>query len=163
MEEKLSGREKKPGGVEEMLSGRENDFAWCIDHFLELPEKDWTQYSPLTLAWIGDTVYDLMVRTALLKRGNVQTAKLHKKATGLVNARSQAAVMERILPDLTKEEASVYRRGRNSSPAHKAKNADRDEYLKATGFECLIGYLYLTGRYRRILELAGEELLPERP
>lgn len=132
------------------------DFASLVDRALDLPGRDWSQYSPLTLAWIGDTVCDLVVRTALLKRANMQTDKLHRKASSIVNARSQAKRMNEIRAQLTDRELSIYRRGRNASPGHTAKNADRSEYLEATGFECLIGYLYLDRQYGRLLELMGE-------
>ncbi len=127
-----------------------------LDSVMGLPQRDWSQYSPLTLAWIGDTVFDLVVRTTLLKRGNMQTDKLHRIASGIVNARAQAERMEKIRPLLTEREESIYRRGRNSAPSHTAKNAERREYLEATGFECLIGYLYLEREYERLLELIGE-------
>jgi len=135
------------------------DLAGQIDLLLGLPEKDWSQYSPLTLAWIGDTVYDLIVRTALVKRANMQADKLHRKAAKIVCAPGQAELIAGIRDRLTPEEESVYRRGRNSSPRHTAKNSERQVYLEATGFETLIGYLYLKRRYRRILELvcAGTE------
>ena len=132
MEESLSGMEQTAGI---------SDLALMLDRFMDLPSRDWSQYSPLTLAWIGDTVYDLIVRTVLLKRANMQTDKLHRMASALVNARAQAKRMEEIL--------------RNASPSHTAKNAERSEYLEATGFECLIGYLYLERQYDRLLELVG--------
>ena len=115
-----------------------------------------TQYSPLTLAWIGDTVFDLIVRTALVKQANMQTEKLHRQAAALVNARMQAEGALRIRASFSAEEEAVYRRGRNSNPHHNAKNAknaDREQYLEATGFEALLGYLYLRRRYSRIMEL----------
>lgn len=124
-----------------------------IDHVYDLPDKDWTQYSPLTLAWIGDTVFDLVVRTVLVKTANMQTEKLHKKASAIVNARRQAESVGRLIPLLSEEEAAIYRRGRNSNPHHTARNAGRMEYLEATGFEALLGWLYLNRRYGRILEL----------
>ena len=145
--------------MEESLNGMNAsgapDFAGLLDRYMDLPTRDWSQYSPLTLAWIGDTVYDLIVRTVLLKRANMQTDKLHRMASALVNARAQAKRMEEILPSLTDRETSIFRRGRNASPSHTAKNAERSEYLEATGFECLIGYLYLERQYDRLLELVG--------
>lgn len=140
----------------ERLMCQETDLASLMDRALDLPQRDWSQYSPLTLAWIGDTVCDLVVRYALLKRANMQTDKLHRKASSIVNARSQAKRMEEIRTKLTDREMSIYRRGRNANPGHTAKNADRSEYLEATGFECLIGYLYLERQYSRLLELMGE-------
>ena len=83
---------------------------------------------------------------------------LHKKASSIVNARAQAALLGRIREKLTEEELAVCRRGHNAKPSHKAKNADMRDYLEATAFECLVGYLYLTGRYERLLDLLREEL-----
>ena len=154
MEESLSGMEKIDLNSPEPNSG--GDFAGILDRYMDLPSRDWSQYSPLTLAWIGDTVYDLIVRTVLLKRANMQTDKLHRRASSIVNAKSQAKRMKEILSSLTDREMSIYRRGRNASPPHTAKNAERGEYLEATGFECLIGYLYLDGQYERLLELVGK-------
>ena len=85
MEESLSGMEQTAGI---------SDLALMLDRFMDLPSRDWSQYSPLTLAWIGDTVYDLIVRTVLLKRANMQTDKLHRMASALVNARAQAKRMK---------------------------------------------------------------------
>ena len=93
---------------------QETDLASLMDRVLDLPQRDWSQYSPLTLAWIGDTVCDLVVRYALLKRANMQTDKLHRKASSIVNARSQAKRMEEIRTKLTDREMSIYRRGRNA-------------------------------------------------
>ena len=134
---------------------RTASFAEALTGTFDLKDKDWSQYSPLTLAWIGDTVFDAIVRSVLVKRHNMQAEKLHKKAASIVNARYQAAWADQIYPRLTDEEAAIYRRGRNSSPHHSAKNADREQYLKATGFEALIGWLYLCGKYERIMELVG--------
>ena len=146
---------------EELKTGLQKsgpNLAAVLASFLDLPERDWMQYPPLALAWIGDTVYDLIVRSVLLQKGMTQPDRLHQKASGIVNARAQATVMRQIRDDLTQEEQSVYRRGRNAKPAHKAKNADMEDYLEATAFECLVGYLYLNGRYERLMELAGPGL-----
>ena len=140
--------------MEERL--RNPDLTQLLDGAFALPQRDWSQYSPLTLAWLGDTVFDLIVRTVLLKQANRPTDKLHRMASGIVNARAQAGYMEKILPKLTDREISIYRRGRNANPGHTAKNADRAQYMEATGFECLIGYLYLERQYERILELTGD-------
>ena len=119
----------------------------------ELEKKDYTQYSPLTLAYIGDAVFDLVIRTVLVARHDMQTEKLHRMASGVVKAPVQAAMAEALLQEMTQEEEKIYRRGKNASPAHQAKNASRTDYLKATGFEALIGYLYLTGQEERLLKL----------
>ena len=118
-----------------------------------LEEKDWSQYSPLTLAYIGDAVYDVVIRTILVKKSNCQAAKLHQKASSLVKAGTQAEMIQALLPHLTEEEEGVYRRGHNAKPYNTAKNAIRREYLEATGFEALMGYLYLKEEYGRMIDL----------
>ena len=146
---------------EELKTGQQEsapDLAAVLASFMDLPEKDWAQYPPLALAWIGDTVYDLIVRSVLLRKGMTQPDRLHQKASRIVNARAQALVMRQIRDALTQEEQSVCRRGRNAKPAHKAKNADMEDYLEATAFECLVGYLYLNGRYERLMELVGPDI-----
>ena len=124
-----------------------------IDAAFDLPERDWSQYAPLTLAYIGDAVFDLIVRTMLVKRADEQVEKLHRKASRIVNAATQAQMLQKIRPQLTAQEESVVRRGRNASPHHTAKNASREEYLEATALEALIGYLYLKRDYERLTEL----------
>lgn len=124
-----------------------------LDIQFGLEKKDWTQYSALTLAYIGDAVYDMIIRTVLVKRGNCQTAKLHQRATALVKAGTQAQMAAALLPHLNREELAVYRRGHNAKPYNTAKNASRREYLEATGFEALLGYLYLQEEYQRMIDL----------
>ena len=118
-----------------------------------LKEVDIRTYSPLTLAYIGDAVYDLIIRTVVVGRGNTSANKLHKQTIEYVKAPAQARLIEAIQEDLTEEEAAIYRRGRNAKPYTMAKNASMGEYKKATGLEALVGYLYLTNRTERILEL----------
>ncbi len=139
--------------MEESLKEGGKSFDAVISESFGLEERDWTQYSPLTLAWLGDTVFDLLVRTGEVKKANMSADKLHKKASAVVNARNQARLAALVQEHLSEEEAAIYRRGRNTSPKHNAKNAERREYLEATGFEALIGYLYLRRRYERIAEL----------
>ena len=113
--------------------------------------------SPLALAFVGDGVYELMVRERLVCQANRPVNELHKQAVAMVRAEAQAAAMDAILPRLTEEEAAVFRRGRN---AHTARSGD---YHRATGLEALFGYLYLRGETDRIQELfeaafcAGEQ------
>lgn len=118
-----------------------------------LEEKDLRTYSPLTLAYIGDGVYELVIRTVLVKKGNCPVNQLHRKASSLVKAASQSAMMEFIEPMLTEEEHSVYRRGRNAHSPTMAKHATMADYRRATGFEALMGYLYLKEDFCRIVEL----------
>lgn len=118
-----------------------------------LKDMDLRTYSPLTLAYIGDGVYELIVRTVLVKRGNCPVNRLHKQASSLVKAASQSAMMEVLEPMLTEEEAGVYRRGRNAHSPTMAKHATMSDYRRATGFEALIGYLYLKEDFTRMTEL----------
>ena len=109
--------------------------------------------SPLTLAFVGDTVFDLFVRERLVCQANRPVNKLHKEATTLVKASAQAEAMQKIMPIFTEEETSVFKRGRNAHTNHKAKNANEGDYHYATGLEALFGYLYLSGRKDRLTEL----------
>ncbi len=111
-----------------------------------------SQYSALTLAYIGDAVYELFVRTYLLSDANFPVNKLHKSAIKLVNAKAQSNLYQEIKDILTEEEMAVYKRGRNTN-SHPPKNADMVDYKSATGIEALIGYLYLKGESERILQI----------
>lgn len=113
-------------------------------------------YSPLVLAYIGDAVYELYIRSMLVAKANMQVRKLHKEATGYVKAKAQADLIKRLMDKLTKEEINVYKRGRNAHSYTSAKNADIVDYRCATGFEALIGYLYINGNAERINELLKE-------
>ena len=124
-----------------------------IKQSFELKEVDIRAYSPLTLAYIGDCVYDLVIRTVVVERGNEPANKLHKKTVAYVKAQTQASMIEALLPYLTEEEEAVYKRGRNAKSYTSAKNASIGDYRKATGMEALVGYLYLTGQDARIMEL----------
>ena len=115
--------------------------------------------SPLTLAYIGDTVYDLYVRTLLLHQSDATVHKLHMEASRQVRASAQAEVSERLLPMLTEQEASVYRRGRNAHIGTIPRSASIGQYRAATGLEALFGYLYLKGDDARLRELMGCALL----
>ena len=115
--------------------------------------KDIRTYSPLTLAYIGDAIFDVVVRSILVNKGNTAVNKLHKRARDIVKAGTQSAFIKALMDDLTEEEADIYRRGRNSKPHTKAKNATTMDYLDATGFEAVVGYLYLTDNMDRICEL----------
>lgn len=116
-------------------------------------EIDIRTYSPLTLAYIGDAIYDLVIRTVVVERGNTSANNLHKKAVRYVNAGAQAQMIEALREELSEEERTIYKRGRNAKSYTTAKNASVIDYRKATGFEALCGYLYLTGRQERMLAL----------
>ena len=104
-------------------------------------EVDIRTYSPGTLAFLGDAVYSLVIRTILVSKGNRQVEKLHNETTFYVRAEQQAALGTAIYDLMTEEEKKVYRRGRNSNPYHHAKSSSMDEYLQATALEALCGYL----------------------
>lgn len=119
----------------------------------ELENTDIRTYSPLTLAYIGDAIYELVIRTILVEKGNTQVNKLHQRASKLVKASAQSAMIEKLKPHLTEEEMSIFKRGRNAKSFTMAKNASMSDYRRATGFEALMGYLYLTEQWNRMLEL----------
>lgn len=122
------------------------------ERFLDLT-CDVKSYSPLALAFIGDGVYELMVREQIVCEGNCGVKKLHAKTVESVRCEAQAEAAARIEPMLTEKEADVLRRGRNAHPGHVPKNADPSVYHKATGFEALFGYLYLKGELARLRTL----------
>ncbi len=127
-----------------------------LDHLREmfgLENTDIRTYSPLTLAYIGDGIYELIIRTILVEKGNTQVNKLHQRASRLVKASAQSQMIQTLTPHLTEEELSVFRRGRNAKSFTMAKNATMSDYRRATGFEALMGYLYLTEQWERMLEL----------
>lgn len=111
-----------------------------------------SQYSPLTLAYVGDAVYELFVRTYLLRDANFPVNRLHKTAIKMVNAKAQSDLYQKVKDRLSEEETAIYKRGRNTN-SHPPKNADMVDYKSATGMEALVGYLYLKGESERILEL----------
>lgn len=119
-------------------------------------EQDVRTYSPLTLAYIGDAVFDLVIRSVIVERANRSNNDLHKKAVRYVNAETQAKMITALLEHLTEEEEAIYKRGRNAKSHTTAKNASVGDYRKATGFEALVGYLYLTDRMPRVLALIKE-------
>lgn len=124
-----------------------------IQESFELKKPNAKQYSPLTLAYIGDAIYDLIIRTVLVEQGNAPVHKLHKWASGYVKAEAQAKLIHKIEEELTEEELSIYKRGRNAKSATSAKNASILDYRTATGFEALMGYLYLDNQMERALWL----------
>ena len=130
----------------------EESLTYLKEQF-ELPDVDVRSYSPLVLAYIGDGIYELVIRTAVVGQGNRQANALHKKTSTYVKASAQAAMMEAILEDLTEEELAVYKRGRNAKTVSMAKHATMHDYRHATGFEALMGYLYLKEDTKRIIEL----------
>lgn len=116
------------------------------------------QYSALALAYIGDGVYDLIIRTIVIDLGNGKVKDFHRITSGIVKAASQAKLMRIMESDLNEQELSVYRRGRNAKSATSAKNASIVDYRIATGFEALIGYLYLSHQMDRAMDLVRKGL-----
>ena len=114
------------------------------------------EYSPLSLAYIGDSVFDLLIKTLAVTKDNKQAFKYHKEAIHIVNAESQAGYIDLLEEKLTEQEMAIYKRGRNTKTHSKAKNASVGQYRKATGFEALIGYLYLNKEYDRLFELTRD-------
>ncbi len=139
--------------MEEKLSV--NDFEAYVKEAFDLKANDAGMYSPLVLAYIGDAVYELIIRTIIVNRGNCPVNQMHKKSSSLVKAGAQAEMIHLIMDELTDKEQAVYKRGRNAKSATAAKNATIQDYRTATGFEALVGFLYLNGEKERLIELAA--------
>ena len=129
--------------------------AYIREQF-DIKEVDIRTYSPLTLAYIGDGIFDLVIRSIVVGRGNTRANELHHRTSHIVKAHTQAEMAEKLLPVLTKTENDIYRRGRNAKSPTMAKNATMADYRKATGLEALVGYLYLTDRFDRLVSLIKE-------
>ena len=119
----------------------------------KLTEREANTYSPLTLAFLGDSVYDTLVREHLLRQANMPVAKLHSAKIKLVCAEFQSKAYDLVAEKLSDHELAVLKRGRNATGNTVPKHADAAEYRRATALECLFGYLYLTGGNERIREL----------
>lgn len=135
--------------------GQNEDFGLksLIMSRMGIQSVDIKTYSPLTLAFIGDGVFDLIIRTIVLEQGNAPVNKLHKKVSNVVKATAQAELFHQVEPMLTEDEITIYKRGRNAKSFTSAKNASITEYRIATGLEALIGYLYLNDQMDRILDI----------
>ena len=123
-----------------------------------LKKKDIRTYSPLTLAYIGDGIFDLIIRTIVVDKGNTSPNELHRHTSSIVKAHTQALMVEALEKELTSEEYDVYRRGRNAKSVTTAMNASVAAYRKATGFEALMGYLYLEDKFERAVFLTKRAL-----
>ena len=119
----------------------------------QIQKQEIRSYSPLTLAYIGDGIYDLIIRSAVVGKGNMKASDLHRRTSQLVKAKTQADMAHILEPELSEEELAVYKRGRNAKSPTMAKNATMHDYRHATGFEALMGYLYLENRVERMIEL----------
>ncbi len=121
--------------------------------FPEMPVQDVNKISMLGLAHVGDAVYELLYRSKLCTDGHTAVAEMHRMTVAFVRAEAQAEAAAKLLPVLTTEEASVYKRGRNAKVNSVPHNADIGQYHAATGLEAMFGWLYLLGRIERINEL----------
>ncbi len=121
-----------------------------MDRFLDTA-MDPRQLSPLTLAYVGDGVYELFVREYIVSKGNCPVKKLHSRAVEFVRCEFQAKMINEVLmPLFTEEETEIYLRGRNAHVSHVPKNSSVADYHAATAFECVFGYLYLSGQLNRL-------------
>ena len=127
-----------------------------FDFFTVIPVEKARNLSPVTLAFVGDAVYSLYVREKLVLSTDFSTGTLQKLTSVEVSAHGQSELLNAVLPKFTEEENDVFRRGRNAKKSTKSKNASVAEYNRSTGFEAVLGYLYLSGQYKRISELLGE-------
>lgn len=127
--------------------------AKSISERFDMREVDVRTYSPLALAYIGDCVFDLIIKTLVMSEGNQPVQVLHQKTSSIVQAASQSKMMRILQPLLTEDEHTVYKKGRNTKAVSPTKNQSLTDYRRATGFEAVIGYLYMTDQYERIVEL----------
>ena len=135
------------------------DFIESIWRNFEIGDIEPGQMSPLNLAYIGDCVYEMIIKSYLLKKGNMQVNKLNKMTSDMVKAVTQSKLIAELEEDFTEEEMQIYKRGRNAKSYTSAKNASKLEYRRATGFEALIGYLFLKGEYERMNHLVKKGLI----
>lgn len=129
------------------------EFNSYMQEVFQMKEVDVNSYSPLTLAYIGDSIYDLIIKSLVINQGNRQVNKLHKETSMYVQASTQSLMMRAMQEELTEEEHAVYKRGRNAKSVSPAKNQSITDYRRATGFEALLGYLYLKKEWKRMLDL----------
>ena len=123
---------------------------------IEKDEEEVNMMSPLTWAYVGDCVYELYIRTKLDNKTNLKPHKLHIESIKYVKAQAQAEFLERIFESLTEEEKDIVRRGRNAENHQLPKNCNLQDYMYATAFEALIGYLYLTKKENRLKEILNQ-------
>ncbi len=130
-----------------------SEFIDSVLKDIDLSQNDINQYSPLVLAYLGDSVYEVYIRTLLVCEGNAPVNKLHRRSIAFVKAKAQSGIIHKIMEYLSPEELDMVRRGRNAKSGTIPKNADVTEYKYATGFETLLGYLYLKKEYERLKEI----------
>lgn len=140
-------------GVERQRTREQDMQGRYMQELFRMQEVDIKEYSPLAPTYIGDAVYELIIRSLVLNEGNRQVQKMHKRTSSMVQASAQARIITALNDRLTEEEHAVYKRGRNAKSMSPAKNQSVSDYHKATGFEALMGYLYLKKEWKRMLEL----------
>ena len=131
----------------------ELDFFEYLEECFSPGKTEAEQYSPLDLAYIGDCIFDLIIKTLVIRKGNKQVQKLHQETSRYVQASAQSEMMRAMQEQLTEEEHAVYKRGRNAKSVSPAKNQSITDYRRATGFEAVMGYLYLKKEWKRLLDL----------
>lgn len=117
------------------------------------PSKSAAQLSPLVLAYMGDAIYEAFIRQYLISLGNYPVNQLHRDSIRFVSAKGQAKALERLMTVLSEEEKAVVKRGRNAKSGMSPKNTDIVVYRHSTAFECLLGYLFFSGRQDRLEQL----------
>ena len=135
----------------ELISKIRNQFS--------IEQLDIRSFSPLTLAYIGDGIYDVVIRSILVEQGNQAVNNLHKRASSMVKAEAQSEMIIALQEELTSQEMAIFKRGRNAKSNSSAKNASIEDYRKATGFEALMGYLYLSSQTDRMIDLIKKGLI----
>ena len=147
-----------------MEKSGEKGLDYYIEKMFNIEEMEAETYSPLVLAYIGDCIYDLIIKSWIVSAGNRQVHKMHEDTSAYVQASTQSLMMRKMQEHLTQEVHTVYRRGRNEKSVSPAKNQSITDYRRATGFEALLGYLYLKKEYQRLTELVkiGLDSLAER-
>ena len=135
------------------------DFLTYYKQCMKLEPVDANSYSPLVLAYIGDAVYELIIRARVINQGSMQVNKMHKRSAQLVNAPTQAALIRAVEELLTEEEHGVYKRGRNAKSATTAKNASVIDYRTATGMEALVGWLFIKEEFERLVYIVSQGLI----
>lgn len=149
----VKNTEVNDGNSAKKAEKAEKSFLTEAEGAFALSRPDVRSYSGLSLAFIGDGAYELAIRTLIISKGNTQVNKMHRQCSELVKAPAQAAMIQAVFEQLTPEEQAVCRRGHNTKPHTKAKNATTEDYLWATGFEALCGWLYLKGEQGRMMDV----------
>lgn len=155
-EEPREGTEAGNSGEAAGEGTKADSLSVMIQEAFSVKRQDVRSYSPLPLAYIGDAVYDLVIRTAVVERANRPANILHRITVKYVSAGAQARIVTALQERFTEEEQTVYQRGKNAKSHTTAKNASPEDYSKATGFEAVLGWLYLKNDVPRILELVKE-------